>query len=671
MKESLKNELPIEIYSDFEKIRKTFSYANLTDDFFTTLLSKICDIESLNANYKNDSQKIYETLENKTKEYIKNELLKGNTLYIKNYINQKLDFLNQDPNIIIENLKRLSDFLVQFEIDSDISLMQNMLNNISEINNAIKTIIITKEKLFKSGYLSYYIDNEIVYSLIELYCLKNNIEVKKAELERIDDNDESFEAYNADIGDESEQEEEDTLALDKTTLDVVAHIMKEAGKFPLLTSDEEKELGKQLKNSSKYAAEKLLLHNQRLVLNIAKKYQGKGLGIEDLFQEGMIGLHKAVKAFDIDKGFKFSTYASNWIRQAITRAIADQGRTIRYPVHMVETMGKVSKAERELAAELNRFPSEEEIAERLGFTVERVKEINKLKRDTVSIETPVGPEEESHLGDFIKDEYALSPEEYTTQKISTDELKNILMTLTEKQREVIILRFGLFGHKPHTLEEVGSIYGVTCERIRQIEAKGLGKLRHPTRARLLQATEDSNKKPYIITPQNKPKETSPLIPKIELNSKKKIKSVNLIRRTGLSKEKLEIIILKLTSFDQHFIRTHYTEEFDPIPNSWKRNDNEYNTKLIEKIKIINNLQLSLLENDEINDLNNLELLIVMGITQGEKIDVESISKQLNVDEQFVRDFIRNNLIRIQSKLEVLCGISNSIALTRAKAKKDE
>ncbi|MCI8575097.1 MAG: RNA polymerase sigma factor RpoD [Bacilli bacterium] len=267
--------------------------------------------------------------------------------------------------------------------------------------------------------------------------------------------------------------------------DPVRMYLKEIGRIPLLSAEEELALSVRVANEEEEAKNRLAESNLRLVVSIAKRYVGRGLLFLDLIQEGNIGLMKAVDKFDYDKGYKFSTYATWWIRQAITRALADQARTIRVPVHMVETINKMARIQRQLTLELNREPSEEEIAKKMGITVEKVREVIKISQDPVSLETPIGEEDDSHLGDFVKDINAMTPEEYATNEILKEEIKAVLETLQEREQEVLELRFGLIDGTSHTLEEVGKKFNVTRERIRQIEAKALRKLRHPSRAKKL------------------------------------------------------------------------------------------------------------------------------------------------------------------------------------------
>lgn len=288
--------------------------------------------------------------------------------------------------------------------------------------------------------------------------------------------------------DELKLEEMDVDALDDLSFynmnldDPVKLYLREIGRVPLLSSDEEIKLAVKISEGDEYAKQRLTEANLRLVVSIAKKYVGRGMYFLDLIQEGNVGLIKAVDKFDYQKGFKFSTYATWWIRQAITRAIADQARTIRIPVHMVETINRLKKVQSQLLHENGVEPSEELIAEKMDLPVERVREIMRVAQEPVSMETPIGPEEDSRLMDFIRDEDALAPDEAALKTITNEDIDGVLRTLTPREESVIRLRFGLQDGRCHTLEEVGSEFNVTRERIRQIEAKALRKLRHPVRS---------------------------------------------------------------------------------------------------------------------------------------------------------------------------------------------
>ncbi len=355
--------------------------------------------------------------------------------------------------------------------------------------NEIKTMEERKEKLIKigkeKGFITYEqlaeelkgleVDSD---SLDDLYntLVENHIDIVSEEGEEDNDGGMSPEDLNV---------EDLTLSKDIKINDPVRMYLKEIGRINLLTSDEEFEYAKRAEEGDEYAKRMLAESNLRLVVSIAKRYVGRGMLFLDLIQEGNIGLMKAVDKFDPTKGYKFSTYATWWIRQAITRAIADQARTIRVPVHMVETINKLARVQRQLTQELNREPTDEEIAKKLGISVDKVREVYKISQDPVSLETPIGEEDDSHLGDFIKDERTMSPEEYATTELLKEELSGVLLTLTDREEKVLRLRFGLDDGQCRTLEEVGQIFGVTRERIRQIEAKALRKLRHPSRSRKL------------------------------------------------------------------------------------------------------------------------------------------------------------------------------------------
>ena len=351
--------------------------------------------------------------------------------------------------------------------------------------NEIKTFEDRKLELVKSGKEKGFVTYEE---------LANALKGLELDADSLDD---LYNAFNENgIAVVSEEDDDanggDSIILDDNALtkdlninDPVRMYLKEIGQIKLLNLEEELELADRIGEGDQEAKNILAEANLRLVVSIAKRYVGRGMLFLDLIQEGNIGLMKAVEKFDVSKGYKFSTYATWWIRQAITRAIADQARTIRVPVHMVETINKLARIQRQLTLELNREPSEEELAKKMNMSIEKVREIYKISQDPVSLETPIGEEDDSHLGDFIKDERNLSPEEFATNEMLKDEISEVLLTLTEREEKVIRLRFGLEDGKPRTLEEVGQMFGVTRERIRQIEAKALRKLRHPSRSRKL------------------------------------------------------------------------------------------------------------------------------------------------------------------------------------------
>ena len=356
--------------------------------------------------------------------------------------------------------------------------------------NEIKTFEERKEELLKKGKKNGFLTFE------ELAASLKGLDMDSESLDDLynflnDNNIEVVADSEIDEGGESSDGEADLLLEDieipknLSINDPVRMYLKEIGKISLLSLDEELELSKRIDEGDEEAKAILAESNLRLVVSIAKRYVGRNLSFLDLIQEGNIGLMKAVDKFDSSKGYRFSTYATWWIRQAITRAIADQAKTIRVPVHMVETINKLKRVQRQMTLELDREPTEEELAKALNTTEDKVREIIKISLDPLSLETPIGEEDDSHLGDFVKDENSLSPEEYAINEVLKDEISELLLTLTEREEQVIKLRFGLIDGTCRTLEEVGTIFGVTRERIRQIEAKALRKLRHPSRSKKL------------------------------------------------------------------------------------------------------------------------------------------------------------------------------------------
>lgn len=352
-------------------------------------------------------------------------------------------------------------------------------NTMKDKNSKVAVVKKLIEKGKKQGSLTY---KEIVEEL-------DDVELNPEQIEKIY---EALEAMEIDVvGEIQEEEEEEEEEIDISIPegisidDPVRMYLKEIGKVPLLSSEEEIDLAQRIEEGEEYAKKKLAEANLRLVVSIAKRYVGRGMLFLDLIQEGNLGLIKAVEKFDYRKGYKFSTYATWWIRQAITRAIADQARTIRIPVHMVETINKLIRVSRQLLQELGREPLPEEIAKQMDMSVDKVREIMKIAQEPVSLETPIGEEEDSHLGDFIPDDEAPAPAEAAAFTMLKEQLINQLQTLTPREEKVLRLRFGLDDGRARTLEEVGKEFNVTRERIRQIEAKALRKLRHPSRSKKL------------------------------------------------------------------------------------------------------------------------------------------------------------------------------------------
>lgn len=397
-------------------------------------------------------------------------------------ITEKTMLLNLSDSQLEELYKELKNNGIEIKSDSESGgEVEGKTTNIKSVINEL--VEIGK----KQGFLTYEVIAKKTSnldldanSLDELYNAlnENNIEIRSE--------DESDSDTNL-LEDDPEFNIEHIVneSKDMSVNDNVRMYLKEIGKISLLSLDEEQELSKRIASGDEYAKKILAESNLRLVVSIAKRYVGRGLLFLDLIQEGNIGLMKAVDKFDYDKGFKFSTYATWWIRQAITRALADQARTIRVPVHMVETINKLARVERQMALDLNREPTDSELAKKMNLPLDKIVEIRRISQDPVSLETPIGEEDDSHLGDFLADERTMGPEEYTDYTMLKEELKQVLETLTKREEEVLELRFGLYDGTCHTLEEVGKKFGVTRERIRQIEAKALRKLRHPSRAKKL------------------------------------------------------------------------------------------------------------------------------------------------------------------------------------------
>ncbi|MBE5940038.1 MAG: RNA polymerase sigma factor RpoD [Lachnospiraceae bacterium] len=369
---------------------------------------------------------------------------------------------------------------------------QNTVTFDEKLNNLIKDAKKKKNVVEYDDIAGYFGDTVLDAEMYEK--IFESLEAAKIDIIRMTDDDSTDDGLllpDDDIIDLDDIEDIDMASIDLSAPegvdidDPVRMYLKEIGKVPLLSSEEEIELAKRIEEGDEEAKKKLAEANLRLVVSIAKKYVGRGMLFLDLIQEGNLGLIKAVEKFDYRKGFKFSTYATWWIRQAITRAIADQARTIRIPVHMVETINKLIRVSRQLLQELGREPSQEEIAQRMEVSIEKVAEIMKISQEPVSLETPIGEEDDSHLGDFLPDETTATPADAAAYTLLREQIKEVLGTLPDREQKVLKLRFGLEDGRPRTLEEVGKEFKVTRERIRQIEAKALRKLRHPSRSKKL------------------------------------------------------------------------------------------------------------------------------------------------------------------------------------------
>lgn len=384
----------------------------------------------------------------------------------------------------------LDAFLTKYDLDDESAedLLSFITDNDILIEDGFDALDDLDDEQLMTGMASDLDDLEALESLDDL----DNLDDLDSDIDNnVDDLDfgGDFDMLTGDTVNMYNNEEEDDsnqLGSNVKINDPVKMYLKEIGRVELLSHDEEISLAKRILEGDEEAKKKLAAANLRLVVSIAKRYVGRGMLFLDLIQEGNMGLIKAVEKFDYTKGFKFSTYATWWIRQAITRAIADQARTIRIPVHMVETINKLTRVQRQLIQELGREPTAEEISEKMdGMTPEKVREIQKISLEPVSLETPIGEEDDSHLGDFIEDEGAMSPDDYAANELLKDELNEVLLELTDREEKVLRLRFGLDDGRTRTLEEVGREFNVTRERIRQIEAKALRKLKHPSRSKRL------------------------------------------------------------------------------------------------------------------------------------------------------------------------------------------
>ena len=455
---------------DMIKISEDYSFAFASKTDAIKLMKSFLEVEYSNIinNNKKGFIDFYSAFEDVMNNYIRiifeTDYELAYTKLFNKYVDQKIGEINNYKQTHYEIRKIINFFKIINYHPSEI-VCTNILENNPKFSTMIGKIVGRNIKKLSTMNVKETFPDSIMLSFVTTYAFINKIEIKT---------------------NEEEQKSTDfmTLPNDDSYSDDNVKLYINSLQKPLLPSEQRK-LFLKLKEGDKDAKNRLIETNLGLVVPIASYYRNRGVEFLDLIQEGNIGLMKAVDKFDPEKGYKFSTYATWWIRQAITRALADQARTIRVPVHMVETINKLARVQRQLTQDLNREPTDEEIAKKLGISVDKVREVYKISQDPVSLETPIGEEDDSHLGDFIRDERTVSPEEYATEELLKEELAGVLLTLTDREEKVLRLRFGLDDGQCRTLEEVGQIFGVTRERIRQIEAKALRKLRHPSRSRKL------------------------------------------------------------------------------------------------------------------------------------------------------------------------------------------
>ena len=557
-----------------------------------------------------------------------------NTENIINYI--KNEFLKELQSNIATAFSNLNDYIDSLKFEFTIEHAITILNKENKFNNVIKNCI----------KVDFDFEEEHINLFIEAYKISNNL--MEIDLNEDIDNEEALNKYHEVISVEENIDNSDNFSED-----IVGAIIKESQKYPLLSYEETEELIKKYKNGSEYAREKLIKHNQRLVISILKRYLGQGLSFEDLFQEGCIGLARAIDGFDITKGFKFSTYATGWIRQGITRAIADQGRNIRIPVHMYESIRKFRRIEHNLENVLGRTPSIKELAKEMNVTEEKILLLYKASKDSISYHTKVDDEEKSELLNFIPSKENI--ESNIINQITNKDLYQVLKeaNLTERELSVIAQRFGLNGEEPKTLEEIGMMYCVTRERIRQIEAKALKKLRHPVRARKLKAFTDL---PQDTTDYEYEKKSNYVV------SNKKITS--LTEELNISVKELNNILKEVVQSEQDYLRLLYDDDFklkdDIPPKTYSK------TRINQIIAIIKNIVRT--QNGEpINQkFRRKSFTEIMGMST---IELNNIIKRLPDNEQEIISYLYDENYKPKYDIQITTADYNKLAKTKSTIKR--
>ena len=523
---------------------------------------------------------------------------------------------------VIKQFSKLNSFFEIYDFIPSFDLLTELINKNMLFAELVEFVVEKYKNEIEQGRLEEIFDNSLLILTIETYCMLFGIKIK----------------YEVEI---------DDYIKNSNAQDGIEWYLKEIGKISLLSLDEELALSKRIEEGDEEAKKTFIESNLRLVVSIAKRYIGKGLPFLDLIQEGNIGLIKAVDKFDVTLGFKFSTYATWWIKQAIARAIADKAKTIRVSVNMGENINKLKKIQSQMTLELNREPTEEELAKKMGTNKEKIREIFQISQDPLSLETPISEEDDRFLGDIVKDEFSISPEEYAINEVLKDEIEEVLRTLTPREEEILKLRFGFKGGTCHTLEEVGNMFGVTRERIRQIEAKALRKLRHPSRSRKLKGyLVEYNQ--YSDGPSKNIKQSKKYtnVKEKEKDKMPKLKSIYELFN-NYTKEQINEVLSKLSEEERNLIKLRYGDDLDnPVSTKLTNEQNaKFYSSLVPKMRKI--LLNSNTKNEETEEKTK-DCDIKSSSIESKKSHKKEVNS--NTTGEISTTFASNDKEQVQSKL---------------------
>ena len=606
----------------FNEIYSSFKFVNISaEDYYILVLNEITNSKKTykdNKNYVNFIKKrIIFLLSKKVKEMLFNP--ETSFTLLNNYVTQEFVNISNYTNVM-KHFDNLSKFLDKYNYVLSPDLLIELITKNTNFNKMIEVIFNKFKIQIISGKAEELFDGNLSLA-IDTYCMINNIEISEIE---------STIQENYDV---SESED----------IDIINMYLKEIGEKPLLSTEQQRKLAKRVSEGDTKARKLFIESNLRLVVNVAKRYVGRNLSFLDLIQEGNIGLMKAVDKFDASKEYKFSTYATWWIREAITRAIENHSKTIRIPSYMTGTINKLNRIQKQLTLELNREPTEAELAKKMDITEDKVREIFKISQDPLSLETPIFQDDDLHLGDFLKDESSISPEEYAINEVLKDEIEEVLCTLTPREQEVLILRFGLYGGTCHTLEEVGNMFGVTRERIRQIEANALIKLRHPSRLEKLQV------KDYSCSSNEKKGEKM-----------KKFQSIYEYFN-NYTKEQVDEMLTKLTDKDRQLLAIRYGQDLNnPVFSKLtKKESNRFYSALMPKMRKLLSNPTKEIKSRKPSQIKEEVKQPVVEQTNVELITKPTESKYHTINEEMSKeDYIRIlELLRTPSFEQIMSTLS--------------